>query len=186
MSRRELANLIERHPEIPRERWGKDGAKSLLDLHEEITAHLSRLVEEDGQLVREITEVQVRITHKSLALTRTVRRTAKRAPPVRPPPLASMKKKVMRALDPRICAIRALKEEFGVPSHYTDKGLILLSYAENELEEPTTYPGLPTRRRILTFAYEMPDLYFKRKGYVVKTPKKVVTYRWGRRKPWDD
>ena len=159
-------------------KWGRDAAKSLDNLAEEIDLGEAKLI-----LLREIEVVRVRVQYQTKeGILHELREegqvlhggTGDRTR-VRNTSFAIWEKlHFLKAESPEAGLLRALREELGITG-----AVDLQSEGESVfIEEPLDYPGLPTKIRAWDFLVKLRPEQFVAEGYTEITPRAKTKFSW--------
>lgn len=185
MNKAGLKALLRRHG-IPIEQWGQGSAKTLDDLHAEITSGEAKLIEIQGGITRTTDIVALHIyaqfddhlwylieerqvfTGGRIRMRETGNSLSeKMRPGKKPVPEAD------RAISE---AARAISEELGLPDLQTH--LLPLGFTLQPRKKSLSYPGLQTSYRTYFFEITLPTEYVSRSGYVEQQSTKTTYFKW--------
>lgn len=169
-----------RDNEIGTSAWGTGRAKTIDDLLEELREGESELVvcEEGLRRVTPIDQIEIRYVNPDgkeyrLVEQRQVFWDGNRER-VRSLP-RSLGEKIKAGEDPKITAVRGIKEELGI--EVTQDRVIDFGIEYEEMESPS-YPGLVTRYDKHNFLIKLTDDEYDPIGYTEDDGKKVTTFVW--------
>ena len=160
--------------------WGREGAKTVADLWEELRQGESTLEEDPPQ--RAVTVVQVTVRREDAELLELAQELRDRQIRARNrPPSEKMK----AGEEPRPAALRCLLEELGLATESVDS-LSLSAEPQVIIADSPSYPGLTTRFTIYSAEAEvrgLPATDFWRDNVGAGESDPVVRHLWGWRTP---
>jgi hypothetical protein len=160
--------------DVPTDRWGQAGAKSVFQLFEEIQAGESELhVTADGRLQRVVNVVNVVVEHAGLRLVEEEMQI--KGGPVRRRQFPWVAEKMLSGERPADTARRALREELGIDDDRIEFQSVLLRRTP---ASSGAYPGLSCLFVIRQMRCELPAEHFRREGYVERDAEKEVLFGW--------
>lgn len=175
---RQLAALLRQHG-VDVNRWGTAAAKSVEHLRRELEQGESVLLEEDGQLVREVAVVEIDVVGPREEVRLHEDRQEYRDGRTRRRSLGgALNEKLHPGETPDRAARRALREELGISD--ARLALVPLDTVEDERESPS-YPGLRSRYLVWRYRLRLPPRHFRPEGYVEEQDDKATYFRWRRR-----
>lgn len=171
----DLLLLLHAH-DVDTSAWGTGAAKTVAQLHGELTRGECRLVAGPDGLTRIVDGAQVRLRCAHMTLVEDHQRyTDGRPDPVRRRDLqASVGEKLHTGEDPADGARRALNEELGLNGPLTLTGPEL----QRKTADSQSYPGLRSEFHTVTYDADLPEPLVDWAGYVEVQDDKTSVWRW--------
>ena len=169
---KELTKLLKEH-NIPIHRWKfENGVKTIDNLLNEINSGETKLVIEDGSLIRKVKVVNILVHYKNEILIedKQVFNNGK----TRHRNLNGVSEKVMDNEPVYNAAFRGLEEELGIVADY--KRLNYINH-EKELKMSNSYYGLYSKYDRHIFKYTMDDNEYK-DSYIEEQEDKKTYFKW--------
>lgn len=177
----ELLNLLKEY-NIPLEKWGTGGFKTVEHLWGEIEDEECTLTEKDGQLNRDVDFVGTRIIYKKDG--KNYRLWEDRAEfkdgriRIRPIP-HSMAEKFKHGEDPVPALIRGMEEELGIKLNKNQFAF----YNKDRFENNGDYPGIRSYHNGYYYFIVLNDEQFNPDGYIENQKDKTIYFVWRELKP---
>lgn len=158
--------------------WGKDGAKTLRDLAEEIVDGETVLLVENGEIVRLVTVARVDVIYDDGKRTLRLLETKQvfHNGTVRERGLWGVNEKAFGGEEPVGAALRGLREEIGAKEE--DLHSLTLTGQSEELSRSRSYPGIETKYRNFHFQAVVTRGFFNPDGYVEEEERATTYFGW--------
>ncbi len=179
----ELTDLLTRF-NIPVDRWGKGGMKTLNHLLDEILAGECYMDQTDSRLIRRVrcsgVRVYTQVYEKTLHLVEDRQEfsdgeTRRRPPPAR---MSVVEKIIPTDYFPVMAAQRALCEELGMPHADTGHGMSFIDTYTVGPAPSESYPELMCIYEFNVYEWEMPHEHYRDGGYVEIQSDKKTFFEW--------
>ena len=165
IKREEILSLLKKYS-MPYEQWGQGETKDIEYLFREIEAGETVLIEEKGELIRNVFGVGVDVYYENkegrLKLMETHQEFSDGRIRKRPQLESSLAEKIKAGEEPEKAAARALEEELGLKIKPEEIQFIQI---DENIRDPQSYPGLKSKYIIHRFKISLPPDLFRPEGY---------------------
>lgn len=161
--------------------WGTGKTKSIQDLYTEIKEHESVLVQDGAEFYRELSVAAIQVVFADQQGNRFIlveteqvwhdgsgRRRSRELE-------QSLSEKLIAGEDPLTGAMRAVREELGVP---VSQDLLVAQQPYVVQAGANSYPGLQSRYAVFPYTVAVPSEHFHPEGYVEHGTEKDTSFQW--------
>ncbi len=164
--------------DVPYDKWGTGDSETMDHLVMEIKNSVTELIENNGQLWRQVTGSAIQVfcaTNKKTYLLYEQKQVFNDGrEKIREIPM-SIGRKMKKGEDPLKCAKRVLKEELGINEKIEIKDLKEMYVFEKQSQ---SYPGLMNIYNTNFFEVTLPESLYNPDGYIEETKEKKTYFKW--------
>jgi hypothetical protein len=177
ITKEKLIEILELY-DIPLDKWGRNSAKTVNHLLNEINDNESTLEVKDNNLIRRVEFIGVKIFYTENDITYQLKeekqvfkdgRTRVRNIS------SSVSEKKMKSEDPINAVIRGVKEELNI---VINRNKVITDFTKIHEDESLSYPGLFSIRKGYYYIYHFNKEQFNSEGYIENQSDKSTYFKW--------